>query len=416
MSSKKYHRDPRYHKLRNISRQSTSTKSSVRKHFRERKAYDHRSIRKLVQMKLREASKNYRASDSIYDDCESDLTPNFIDLKRCRYPYSDLKTDRWQFDALNPCLRWANSIIADSGELKLRQFFGIIDNVSISHLKFHVFFVINQDRQTWPSRTRQSLEREFSSRGLRPTSNPRKQLIEIAQQASVNQREALLNAWTKELAKNVYYKDERIWLWSDQQNFWRTRAKSVQNETYCRGTNKGLAISNSWWIDLEQCSVITVKHQKADVVDLFYQNLPSCHAWEWYCYAQGTRFTVTESAMAVKQLGRAINKYKWHITDRLTKRIFEIDLTKNIEKDSPFLWFEKDSPFLWATSGTKGLTFDQSIYTLGKIWRPLNGFEDSEAWATDIHQFLQFSCDRQLFESAYWRWIVCELLTAVMPN
>ena len=399
MSSKKYHRDPRYHKLRNISRQSTSAKSSVRKHFRERKAYDHRSIRKLVQMKLREASKNYRASDSIYDDCESDLTPNFIDLKRCRHPYSDLKTDRWQFDALNPCLRWANSIIADSGELRLRQLFGIIDDVSISHLKIHVF-VINQDRQTWPSRTRQSLEREFSSRGLRPTSNPRKQLIEIAQQASVNQRESLLNAWTKELAKDVYYKDERIWLWSDQQNFWRTRAKSVQNETYCRGTNKGLAISNSWRIDDEQLSVITVTHQKAHVVSLFLED-------KWNCYAWDTPFTVTESAMPVKQLGRAINKYKWHITDRLTKRIFEIDLTKNIEKDSPFPW---------ATSGTKGLTFDQSLYTLGKIWRPLNGFEDSEAWATDIHQFLQFSCDRQLFESAYWRWIVCELLTAVMPN
>lgn len=399
MSSKKYHRDPRYHKLRNISRQSTSAKSSVRKHFRERKAYDHRSIRKLVQMKLREASKNYRASDSIYDDCESDLTPNFIDLKRCRHPYSDLKTDRWQFDALNPCLRWANSIIADSGELRLRQLFGIIDDVSISHLKIHVF-VINQDRQTWPSRTRQSLEREFSSRGLRPTSNPRKQLIDIAQQASVNQREALLNAWTKELAKDVYYKDERIWLWSDQQNFWRTRAKSVQNETYCRGTNKGLAISNSWRIDDEQLSVITVTHQKAHVVSLFLED-------KWNCYAWDTPFTVTESAMPVKQLGRAINKYKWHITDRLTKRIFEIDLTKNIEKDSPFPW---------ATSGTKGLTFDQSLYTLGKIWRPLNGFEDSEAWATDIHQFLQFSCDRQLFESAYWRWIVCELLTAVMPN
>ncbi len=399
MSSKKYHRDPRYHKLRNISRQSTSAKSSVRKHFRERKAYDHRSIRKLVQMKLREASKNYRASDSIYDDCESDLTPNFIDLKRCRHPYSDLKTDRWQFDALNPCLRWANSIIADSGELRLRQLFGIIDNVSISHLKIHVFR-INQDRQTWPSRTRQSLEREFSSRGLRPTSNPRKQLIDIAQQASVNQREALLNAWTKELAKDVYYKDERIWLWSDQQNFWRTRAKSVQNETYCRGTNKGLAISNSWRIDIEQLSVITVTHQKAHVVSLFLED-------KWNCYAWDTPFTVTESAMPVKQLGRAINKYKWHITDRLTKRIFEIDLTKNIEKDSPFPW---------ATSGTKGLTFDQSLYTLGKIWRPLNGFEDSEAWATDIHQFLQFSCDRQLFESAYWRWIVCELLTAVMPN
>ncbi len=399
MSSKKYHRDPRYHKLRNISRQSTSAKSSVRKHFRERKAYDHRSIRKLVQMKLREASKNYRASDSIYDDCESDLTPNFIDLKRCRHPYSDLKTDRWQFDALNPCLRWANSIIADSGELRLRQLFGIIDNVSISHLKIHVFR-INQDRQTWPSRTRQSLEREFSSRGLRPTSNPRKQLIEIAQQASVNQRESLLNAWTKELAKDVYYKDERIWLWSDQQNFWRTRAKSVQNETYCRGTNKGLAISNSWRIDDEQLSVITVTHQKAHVVSLFLED-------KWNCYAWDTPFTVTESAMPVKQLGRAINKYKWHITDRLTKRIFEIDLTKNIEKDSPFPW---------ATSGTKGLTFDQSLYTLGKIWRPLNGFEDSEAWATDIHQFLQFSCDRQLFESAYWRWIVCELLTAVMPN
>ena len=399
MSSKKYHRDPRYHKLRNISRQSTAAKSSVRKHFRERKAYDHRSIRKLVQMKLREASKNYRASDSIYDDCESDLTPNFIDLKRCRHPYSDLKTDRWQFDALNPCLRWANSIIADSGELRLRQLFGIIDNVSISHLKIHVFR-INQDRQTWPSRTRQSLEREFSSRGLRPTSNPRKQLIDIAQQASVNQREALLNAWTKELAKDVYYKDERIWLWSDQQNFWRTRAKSVQNETYCRGTNKGLAISNSWRIDDEQLSVITVTHQKAHVVSLFLED-------KWNCYAWDTPFTVTESAMPVKQLGRAINKYKWHITDRLTKRIFEIDLTKNIEKDSPFPW---------ATSGTKGLTFDQSLYTLGKIWRPLNGFEDSEAWATDIHQFLQFSCDRQLFESAYWRWIVCELLTAVMPN
>ncbi len=399
MSSKKYHRDPRYHKLRNISRQSTSAKSSVRKHFRERKAYDHRSIRKLVQMKLREASKNYRASDSIYDDCESDLTPNFIDLKRCRHPYSDLKTDRWQFDALNPCLRWANSIIADSGELRLRQLFGIIDDVSISHLKIHVFR-INQDRQTWPSRTRQSLEREFSSRGLRPTSNPRKQLIDIAQQASVNQREALLNAWTKELAKDVYYKDERIWLWSDQQNFWRTRAKSVQNETYCRGTNKGLAISNSWRIDDEQLSVITVTHQKAHVVSLFLED-------KWNCYAWDTPFTVTESAMPVKQLGRAINKYKWHITDRLTKRIFEIDLTKNIEKDSPFPW---------ATSGTKGLTFDQSLYTLGKIWRPLNGFEDSEAWATDIHQFLQFSCDRQLFESAYWRWIVCELLTAVMPN
>ena len=111
--------------------------------------------------------------------------------------------------------------------------------------------------------------------------------------------------------------------------------------------------------------------------------------------------------MPVKQLGRAINKYKWHISDRLTKRIFEIDLTKNIEKDSPFPW---------TISGTKCLTFDQSSYTLGEIWRPLNGFEDSEAWATDIHQFLQFSCDRQLFESAYWRWIVCELLTAVMPN
>lgn len=399
MSSKKHHYDPRYHKLRNISRQSTSAKSSVRKHFRERKAYDHRSLRKLVQMKLREASKNYQASDSIYDDCECDLTPNFIDLKRWDHPYSELKTDRWQFDALNPCLRWANSIIADSGELRLRQLFGIIDNVSISHLKFHVF-QNNHEIQTWPSRTRQSLEREFSSRGLRPTSNPRKQLIDIAQQASVNQREALLNAWTKELAKFVYYKDERIWLWSDKPNFWRTRAKSVQNETYCRETNKSLAISNSWRIDNEQFSAITVTHQKAHVVSLYHGDKWNCHAWD-------TRFTVTESVMPVKQLGRAINKYKWHISDRLTKRIFEIDLTKNIEKDSPFPW---------AISGTKGLTFDQSSDTLGEIWRPLNGFEDSEAWATDIHQFLQFSCDRQLFESAYWRWIVCELLTAVMPN
>jgi len=394
MSSKKYHRDPRYHKLRNISRQSTSAKSSVRKHFRERKAYVHRSLRKLVQMKLREASKNYQASDSIYDDCECDLTPNFNKKQWDHSHHSELKSDRWQFDALNPCLRWANSIEARAGEIKVRRLFAAIDSVSISHLKSHVFERGPQKKKLkWASRSPQALVREFDTRGLSATSNPHKQLVEIARQASIYGTEAVLTAWTKYLTDFLYYSDGRLWLYKE--NFFDQNY--LEREPYRLKTNKGLAINGSWRLWDEYFSgTVMLNHPSGEIGSLWiWQDRPS---WNW-----GERFTVTEFAMPIKQFGRAINKYEWHITDRSRKRTFKIALTKTVEKDSPCPW---------TLSGNKGLIFD--FGHCGPIWRPLNGYEDSEAWATDIYRFLQIFYARELFESAYWRWIVCELLAAVM--
>lgn len=399
MSSKKYHNDPQYHKLRDISRQATSATGSVRKYFRNQKAVKHRGLRKLVQMKLREASKNYVANDSIYDDCEFELTLDFIDLKSWK-AYVDLKHHRWTYDALNPCLRWAESILAEAGEIKLRKLFNTIDNVSTSHLKSHVFDS-SQQIQKWSSRTRQALAREFSSRGLCPTFNPRKQLVEIAQQALFNQTETVLTAWTQNLAQFVYFKEGHIWLPIDRSR--RSHGRE-QYDLYRRETKKGLAVSSSWrHCEDEYSYLIKVRHKNAPVGTISHWPV---HSWHFYL-DWNTRFKINEFTTPLKQLGRAINKYEWRITDSLGKHTFEIALTKNIENDSLFPW---------TISGTKGLTFDPSPIIWGPIWRPLNGCEDAEAWATDIHQFLQAFYDRELFESAHWRWMVCELLAAVMPN
>ena len=402
MSSKKYLRDPRYHKLRDISRQSTSAHSRVRKQFRKRKAHGHRSLRKLAHMKLREASKNYQVNNLICDDDKCDLTPIFTELKKWN-DYTDLKRDRWVYDALNHCLRWANGISASVSDLKLRQLFRTIESVSTAHLKFHIFD-IHANNPIWPSRTRQSLAREFSGRGLRPTSNPHRQLIEIAQQASINQTETLLNAWVANLTDAFYYQNKRIWLWPVRGGNWRTPPQCWQDETYIRKTKKGLVVGSSWRIHNQDTSVLTIcfRLKKAKIGYLSYGG----HSG-WHLYLFDEHLTVTESEMSVRQLGRAINKKKWLISDHLRKRTFQIDISKNVKDDSPFPW---------TISVTKGLTLDLSCSFIDKIWRPLNGFEDSEAWATDIYEFLQFFHDRKLFESAYWRWEVCELLTAVTPN
>ena len=400
MSSKKYHRDPQYHKLRDISRQSTSAKSSVRKRFRAEKAETHRRLRKSVQMKLREAAKSYTADDSINDDYKVDLTPDFPQINRfLRYAFwaVSLKHGRWDFDALNPCLRWADSIKARAGEIKIRRLFGAMDRVSISHLKSHVFErEDDQKKLKWASRTAQALAREFDTRGLSAVSNPHNQLVEIARQASIYGTEAVLTAWTKYLTEFLYYNDGRLWLRKEDRyrtaDWWL-----VEREPHRRKTNTGLVISGSWCIwDEYFYAAVMLNHPSRKIGWLMISGDSPYWSWE-------ERYTVTEFAMPIQQLGRAINKYESHLTDRSRKRTFKIALTKNVDKDSPCPW---------TLTGDKGVIFDYSHN--GPIWRPLNGYEDSEAWATDIRLFLQNFYDRELFETAYWRWIVCELLAAVM--
>lgn len=405
MSSKKLHHDPRYHKLRDMGRQSVSVKGSVRKEVRQTRVRAHRCIRRSVHMKLHEATKTYTANGQDFDDCEPDFTPDLLDptLWEIKW-WVNLRGFRHGRDALNPCINWERKIRANSGNMKLHRRFRGKNNVSISHLKFHVHFGM-EPYQKFASRTRQALAREFKARGLTPTSNPREQLAQIAKLASANKTETVLTRWTGRLADDFLCEEGRIWRskdgfvcneWLDDLYWW-----FIPQAPYRRPTNKSFAISDSWrvwgWGDDTPCVHVHFRQRKGSESGVYFNHGFTSGWWD-----SDRRFSKNETS--VRQLGRAKNKFEFFYTDPHRKRTSKVTITNKVNQNTTFRCTIDSSNDLFVK------TYHLSVR------RPLNGAEDADAWASEIYQFLRFFHDSDLFKSAHWRWIVYELLAAITPN